>query len=121
MQKLVIKGRLPNLNDILKNSTTHWAVAFRKKKESMELVEWYVRQQKIKPVGKAQITITCYEPNLKRDEDNVLAGACKIILDALQRAKIIEGDGRKYIELVTNPVKIDRANPRIEVKIEEVK
>lgn len=118
MQKFIIEGRLPNLNDLLKGS--HWAVSARAKKAAMESVQWYILQSKTKPVGKAQITITCYEPNKKRDEDNVLAGACKIILDALQRAKIIAGDGRKYIELVTKPVEIDRENPRIEVEIREL-
>lgn len=46
------------------------------------------------------VTIHCYEANLKRDDDNVLSGASKIILDALQFAGIIKKDSPKYCHVM---------------------
>jgi Holliday junction resolvase RusA-like endonuclease len=120
MQKLIIPGRLPGLNEIINSSRTHWAVAAKQKKDAMAYMQAYITICKIKPVdGFAEITITCYEPNKHRDADNVQAGANKLILDALQQAGIIQGDGQKYIKLFQPPVEVDRENPRVEVEIGE--
>jgi len=120
LQTFIIKGRLPGLNEIINSSKGHWSSYRKLKNEAMETVQWCILQHKIKPVGKARIIIKCYEPNAKRDVDNVLAGAWKIILDAMQKAGTIDGDGRKYIEILAAPVEIDRVNPRIEVSINEL-
>ena len=119
-QTFTISGRLPGLNEIINTSKGHWSSYRKLKNDAMETVQWHILQHKIKPVGKAQIIIKCYEPNARRDADNVLAGAWKIILDAMQKAGTIEGDGRKYIEIVAAPVEVDRVNPRIEVEIREI-
>jgi Holliday junction resolvase RusA-like endonuclease len=120
MSKFTIPGRLPGLNEIITANSRHWAVAYRQKKEAKELVQ--LSALGIRPVkGKAVITITCYEPNRRRDIDNVRAGACKIILDALQDCEILKGDGQKYIADIIQPaVQVDKQNPRIEVEIQEV-
>ncbi len=116
--KLIIPGRLPGLNEIINSSRTHWAVAAKQKKEAMNTVIYAARAARIKPIkGFAEITITCYEPNKRRDADNVQAGANKLILDALQQAGIIQGDGQKYIKLFQPPICVDRDDPRIEVGI----
>lgn len=120
MQQFTIPGRLPGLNSIINSSRTHWAVAAKEKKEAMEYVIAYITMARLKPVdGFAEITITCYEPNKRRDADNVQAGANKIILDSLQKAGIIKGDGQKYIRLITPCLEVDREKPRIEVDISE--
>ena len=119
-QKFVIPGRLPGLNEIIASSRTHWAVANKQKIDAMNTVAYYARAARIKPVnGFAEITITCYEPNKRRDADNVQAGGNKAILDALYKAGIIKGDGQKYIKLFQSPIEVDRENPRIEVEIRE--
>ena len=119
MQQFTIPGRLPGLNSIINSSRTHWAVAAKEKKEAMDYVIAYITMSKIKPVdGFAEITITCYEKDLRRDADNVQSGANKVILDALQKFGIIENDSRRYIKLITPPVELDRENPRIEVILE---
>jgi Holliday junction resolvase RusA-like endonuclease len=122
MSKFTIPGRLPGLNEIISSSSRHWAVAYRQKKEAKTIVQFAAKAAKIRPVeGKVIITIACYEPNRRRDIDNVRAGACKIILDALQDIKILQGDGQKYIADIIQPaVQVDKVNPRIEVEIREV-
>ncbi|MCL2699617.1 MAG: hypothetical protein FWE68_04840 [Defluviitaleaceae bacterium] len=118
-QHFVIRGRLSGLNELLGASNRHWAQGHRLKRDNMMLVMLDILAAGIKPVeGKAVITIACFEPNAKRDTDNVKAGACKIILDALQQMGVLQGDGRKYLlDTVMPPVRVDRENPRIEVAI----
>ena len=86
----------------------------------MERVSVYVSAARIKPVkGKTTFCIQCFEPNMKRDEDNVLFGACKIILDALQQTNILPNDNRRWVRLDLLPVRVDRQKPRIEVTLKE--
>ena len=119
VQYFTIPGRLPGYNEL---KDGHWAVRAKKKRTAMEYIQWQAKAARIKPVqGKVTISITCYEPNLKRDEDNTLIGAWKLTLDALQGIKILQGDGRKYVALDLRPVEVDRENPRVEVMIKEDK
>lgn len=115
MQRLIIPGRLPGYNELVKG---HWASRHAAKKAAMDIVGWEARRQHIQPVKeKATVAITCYEQNARRDDDNTTSGAAKVILDALQTCGILRGDGQKYVRCVKMPVEIDRTNPRIEVEI----
>ena len=79
------------------------------------------RWGRIKPVRNypCEVYITCWEPNMRRDDGNVKAGASKVILDALQDIGVLAGDGRKYVKSYDMPVELDRGNPRIVVEIRE--
>ena len=118
MQTMTINGRLPSYNELHRHP---WQMAKRTKQVGMDIVMWYARYARLKPVeGKCTVTIACFEPNARRDVDNVTSGASKIILDALQQIGILKGDGRKYVDQVIFPkVEVDRENPRIEITIEE--
>ena len=86
----------------------------------MNWVMFYALAAHIKPIrGKCEINLVCYEPNARRDPDNVISGARKIVLDALQQMGVLAGDGRKYVSsVIDDRVEIDRENPRVEVSIE---
>lgn len=117
-QQLYIYGRLPGMNELLGADRRHWAAGYKLKREAMDKVMQSALICRIKPVkGKAHIVIKCYEPNARRDEDNVKFGAFKIILDALQKNGVLINDSRKYITQEAPPVEIDRADPRIIVTI----
>ena len=118
MQIFEIKGRLPGYNELNKQP---WQAARRIKQDAMAQVMWAARRHRVEPVqGPCEITIACFEPNARRDVDNVTAGANKVILDALQQMGILKGDGRKYVSDTYNPpVEVDRRNPRVEVVIED--
>jgi Holliday junction resolvase RusA-like endonuclease len=60
-----------------------------------------------------------YEPNRKRDLDNISGFAHKVIQDALVSCGVLGGDGWKYITGYTDEFFVDKQNPRIEVEIEE--
>lgn len=61
-----------------------------------------------------------FEPNAKRDMDNVAAFAMKVIQDALVRTGVLENDGWKQIMGFQCEFYVDRDDPRIEVEIVEV-
>ena len=69
-----------------------------------------------KPV---RIAFTWYEPNKKRDKDNI-AFAKKFIFDALVENNVIPNDGWKNIDSFSDSFKVDAQNPRVEVEIMEV-
>ena len=61
-----------------------------------------------------------YEPNKRRDLDNISAFAHKVIQDALVKCKVLNNDGWKEITGYTDSFSCDKENPRIEVVLEEV-
>jgi Holliday junction resolvase RusA-like endonuclease len=118
IQKLIILGKLPNLNTyIAKERTNRYAAAAIKKKET-ERIFWECKIQHLKPVPKIdEATFTFYHANKKEDFDNCDFGQ-KFFWDGLVLAKIIVDDSQKY----TPRKKIfihdyDKKNPRIELEI----
>lgn len=115
LQKFTIDGRLPGYNEL---HSTSWQKNMRIKAEAMDRVK--VAALPIKPITTRSVfIITCFEPNAKRDMDNVMSGAAKVILDALQDADKLPNDSRRWVRLNLPPVEVDRDNPRIEVEIYE--
>lgn len=127
--KLIILGTLPNLNDYLKAERQ----TYRKngsfttkgnelKKDTQELIIWQIRQQ-LRGVhinNQIRLNYIFYEPNMKRDLDNISAFSHKVIQDSLVLAEIIDNDGWKNIKGYSDDFYVDKENPRIEVIIIEV-
>ena len=68
---------------------------------------------------KIDLDITWYCKNKKKDKDNIAAGI-KFILDGLVMADAIEDDGWKQVNSFKHSFKVDKLNPRVEVRIREV-
>jgi Holliday junction resolvase RusA-like endonuclease len=116
--KLVIPGTLPSLNEIIDAAKGHWN-NYRELKETYTYaVAWRAKQQ-LPLIHCADLTITWYCPNKRKDKDNIMAGT-KFILDGLQKAGRIENDGWKQIRNITNRFEVDKKNPRIEIEIMEI-
>ena len=62
-----------------------------------------------------------YEPNKRRDKDNISSFGRKCIQDALIKMGVIKNDGWKNIYGFSDYFEIDKENPRIEITIFEVK
>lgn len=66
------------------------------------------------------MTYAWYEPNKRRDLDNVSSFGRKVIQDALVETRVLENDGWKNIVGFQDNFYIDADNPRVEVVIREV-
>lgn len=118
-QRFTIKGKLPSLNDKTAADRAHWAQGAGLKKRCDETVMWYAKAAKVEPMaGRVHVTCAWYEPNRKRDPDNVRSGV-KFILDGLVRLGVLGGDGHRHIAGFTDTFDFDAENPRIEVTLEE--
>ena len=118
-QTLIIHARLPSRNEAENKARTHWSCGASLKKDATQLVALCAKQQKIAPYsGRVRLNCSFFEPNKKRDADNVFAGV-KYILDGLVQAGVLPNDSRKYVEEIAFAVKVDKQNPRVEVEIGE--
>ena len=119
-QKFIIWGKLPGLNKIISADRTHWSVGSRLKKKTQEAVMWYIVAAGLKPINKPVIIhYRFYEENRRRDAGNVLAGADKVIEDALVKCGILPDDGQKWVRNIVPWFGVDKDNPRIEVELKE--
>ena len=120
LKTLIIAGQLPSLNAYTLACRSHRQKGARMKKEAEMLISLFIMQQ-LKGVhfdGAVKLSFRWYEPNRKRDLDNVCF-AKKFILDALVRNRIIVADGWKGVVGFTDQFFVDSDNPRIEVDIEK--
>lgn len=60
-----------------------------------------------------------YEPNRKRDLDNIAGVAHKFVQDSLVKCGVLENDGWDNIIGFSDQFFLDRINPRIEIVIQE--
>lgn len=123
--KLVIFGTLPNLNDYTKANRTitnnrNFNFGAKMKRDTEEMISLYIMQQ-LRGVhfkNPVNLSFEWYEPNKKRDKDNVCF-AKKFILDALVKNKVIDNDGWKNIIGFQDDFYVSANNPRIEVSIRD--
>ena len=114
----IIKGRLDGLNEYTKANRGNKYGGNSMKRRNEQLVINAIQNYKIKkeecfPIS---LSIYWYEPNQRRDIDNITF-ATKFIQDALVRKGIIPDDSQKYICRLKHIVQVDKDNPRIEVII----
>jgi hypothetical protein len=119
--RLVIKGRLPGLNEYTNACRTNPRAGNQMKRDAQDLVMWHILQQIRgrrfeKPVF---ILFTFYEPDRRRDRDNVASFARKVIQDALVKCDTLHDDGWDYVTGYQDKFQVDKKNPRIVVEFIE--
>lgn len=120
MAKLTIPGRLPGANEYIKECRANYHAAAKMKREVETDVGYCIMSQlRGKRFGAVKLRFSWYEDGKKRDKDNI-AFAKKFILDALQKAGVIKGDGWNCVVGFSDEFYVDRENPRVEVEIIEV-
>lgn len=117
--KLTIPGELPTTNEIVAASKKHHMAYANMKKTHTDLVALLARG--LPKVKKADFIFTWYCKSRRKDPDNVSAGGAKFILDGLVKAGVIENDGWANVGSLTHLFEVDKKNPRVEIKIEEVR
>lgn len=121
MTTLTIEGLLPTLNEYTKACRGNKFAGAAMKKHAETIISVYIKQQ-LKGVrfdSAVKLAFRWYEPNKKRDLDNVCF-AKKFILDALVSNGIIIADGWKGVIGFTDEFFVDKQKPRIEVDIKEM-
>jgi Holliday junction resolvase RusA-like endonuclease len=122
--RFVIKGKLPGLNDYLKaerSFSKKHSCGNDMKQQCQFLISNAIRVQlkRIHFNNPVHITYKFYEPNRKRDLDNISSVAHKFIQDSLVKCKVIDNDGWSHIIGFSDEFSCDSGNPRIEVTIRE--
>ena len=118
--KFDIEGRLPGLNEMIdaaKKGKGKYQPYSMMKQTYTDMVAWLAK--KLPAYEKAVLVITWYEPDRRRDPDNIMAGQ-KFILDGLVAAGTIPNDSQKYVRGIMHRFEVDRQNPRVEVEIVDI-
>lgn len=120
--KFVILGRLDGLNTYTAANRTNYRKGGAMKRNNEETIIWSIRQQLRgvhidKPV---LIYYRFFEPNRRRDNDNILSCASKFVQDSLVKTHVLDDDSQKYIPHFYFDTDIDQYNPRIEVTLTEL-
>jgi len=119
--KVIIPGRFPSLNEYIEANRIHKQKGNRMKQQSQEEISWHLLSQLRKThIDKpVEIEYTFYEPNKKRDLDNVSGYFHKVFQDALVKCKILHNDSWYYITGFSDKFFVDNKNPRIEIVLKE--
>jgi len=115
IQTVTIPAQLPSRNDADNASRSHWSVGRKFKKDWTEYVAWFFKD--IPAVsGVAHVSVIFYEPNNRRDDDNVMS-SLKYIMDGMQKSGVIKNDSRKHCIIENCKVELDRNNAHVDVEI----
>ena len=115
--EFVIPGSLPTMNEIIAKSKQHPKSYSRMKKDFTALVMIHARN--LPKVGKSDFVITWYCKDKRKDPDNLIAGQ-KFIFDGLTKVGVMTNDGWSEVGNIAHRFEVDKAKPRIEVKIYEL-
>jgi len=117
--KIIIPGTLPGLNDYIDAERSNKYQAAKLKRQTEEMIVMCIWEQMpgIEISEPVHIVYHWYEPNRRRDKDNV-AFAKKFIQDALVKAGVLANDGWQEIVSFEDKFGVDKNNPRVEVIIE---
>lgn len=118
---LTIPGRLPGLNDYIDATRQNRAKSARIKDETQQQVMWHIRSQMrgVKIEHPVHISFTWFEPDRRRDRDNISSFGRKVIQDALVAGGILYDDGWDYVVSYSDDFAVDAKKPRIELVIVE--
>ena len=120
--RLTIQGKLDNLNDYIAACRTNQYKGSNVKNHNENKVKCAIYEQlgRIRISKPVYMTYRWYEPNRKRDLDNISSFGRKVIQDALVESGVLADDGCKHIKGFSDEFYVDPCNPRIEVTITEL-
>lgn len=121
MITLTIPGTLPGMNEVIGVARANRFASSNQKKKYTELVAYHAMAARIPTMKRIALNITWYEKDRRRDIDNITGGGSKFILDGLVLAGVIPDDNQKVVTDITHTVKVDKAEPRIEIEIKELR
>lgn len=121
IQRLILPGRFPSLNQIIAQAKRNPHAYAKVKKQLTQSVALMAMSAKLQPVTPpVHIAFWWLEQNKRRDPDNIAAGGRKFILDGLVQAKVLPFDTwRLYFPTggFSDRFNVDKVNPRVEITI----
>lgn len=125
MALFIVPGRLPGLNEYTTACRTNPHKGAKMKREAQERVEYAIIHaqhsgelpRRFRPP--IWIEYMFYEPNKRRDKDNIASFAHKVIQDALVHLGLLDNDGWGDVQGWQDDFGVDRRSPRIEVLVKE--
>jgi Holliday junction resolvase RusA-like endonuclease len=120
--KVIIEGRFPSMNEFIEANRVHKQKGNKMKQANQDSIAWQIVSQlgKIHINNPVRLHYTFYEPNKKRDLDNISGFFHKVFQDALVNCGVIHNDSWHYIIGFSDEFDVDNRNPRIEVVIQEI-
>ncbi len=115
---LIIPGKLDNLNDYISACRSNAYAGAKLKGHNEQIARIAIRKQLKVTINKpVTMQYSWYEPNKRRDLDNVSSFGRKVIQDALVKEGILANDGWREIIGFSDSFYIDKIRPRVEVRI----
>ena len=120
--KLTLPLRLHSLNVYISACRSKPTIGAKMKKDDQSSVEWFIRSQLrgVRIKHPVRMSYKWYEPNRKRDLDNVSSYGRKVIQDALVEVGVLKDDSWKQVTGFSDEFFVDKKTPRIEIEIEVV-
>lgn len=121
MARLIIPGRLPGLNEYITAERSKKYAGAKMRKDAEKRIELAAKAQLrgVRFKGPVIMHYTWVESNRKRDKDNI-AFAKKFVQDALVRVGVLENDGWHHVENFSDSFSVDKKNPRVKIRFEEI-
>ena len=118
---LIIAGRLDNMNNYTSACRTNQYKGAKLKQKNENVVKQAIYEQlgRLRIKNPVRMLYRWYEPNKRRDLDNISAFGRKVIQDALVDTRVLQDDGWRYVKGFQDEFYVDKGNPRIEVEIIE--
>ena len=118
MDKIVINGKLAGLNEYISAINDNRYIGNKLKQDVTSMCALAFRAQCRKKFEKISVIFKWFEPDKRRDKDNI-ASAKKFIFDGMQEAGVIDNDNWAHIKGFSDEFYIDKLNPRVEVLVYE--
>lgn len=118
--QFTIPGRFPGMNEIIAAGNAHRMVGAKMKKDWTKLASDCIMVFKVPVfIPPLKVKFLWIEPDMRRDLDNICAGA-KFIMDAMVEMGRIPKDSQRYVKHLYHDFAVDKVNPRVQIEIIEM-
>lgn len=97
--------KYPTINEYINKSRSHWSKGAQIKADSDYATVLLLNLQKAKPIETYPVdfVVKWHCKDKRKDVDNIHS-SIKFILDGMQKAGVIKGDGRKHISQIYHQI-----------------
>lgn len=108
-----LRTPLPSLNEFLKETKQHWAIANRTKQEREESLMW--EMDSLPPITRPGVYVFRWVLKNKRQDPDNICFAKKFIFDALQKAGKLERDSLQWVVGFEDHFEVGEPHVQVEI------